>query len=67
MILRQHYMYALYPHNNQSVSVHTASYMFIASTEVDSSVYIVFTIGSVERCTVDIETAPFNASQTIEQ
>ena len=60
-------MYALYPHNNQSVSVHTASYMFIASTEVDSSVYIVFTIGSVERCTVDIETTPFNTSQTIEQ
>ena len=37
MILRQHYMYALYPHTNQSVSVHSgdlASYMFIASTEM---------------------------------
>ena len=63
-------MYALYPRNNQSVSVHSedlASYMFIASTEEDSSVYVVFTIGSVDRCTVDVEATLVDASQTIEQ
>ena len=28
---------------------------------------VVFTIENVERCAVDIETTPFNTSQTIEQ
>ena len=41
--------------------------MFIASTEVDSSVYVVFTIGSIDRCTVDVETTLVDAPQTIEQ
>ena len=63
-------MYALYPRNNQSVyivEILLVTCLLPLQKWTVVFMLIVFTIGSVDRCTVDVETTLVDAPQTIEQ